>query len=142
MKKPTEKQIKAKNNILHKQRMKLSREAIALQDLLRKEGLDEEAKKIIKFKYVRIQYGVYTEVLYIHSITINKRNLMHSKVKAVRVKENTIAPVECVIYALRGHKPVHQDVFVKAYNDAMNKIDGMLPLIKKTKVGKIVKEKK
>jgi hypothetical protein len=131
MKKPTAKQIKAKINSLNKQRFKLSREAITLQHSLQKEAQDAEAKKFLKFKYVKQS----TEILYIHSITINKRDIMNSVVKAVRVLGDRISPIELELRILSFYKPVKQDVFVKAYNDAMNKIDGMLPLIKKTKVG-------
>ena len=135
MKKPTAKQIKAKINSLNKQRFKLSREAITLQHSLQKEAQDAEAKKFLKFKYVKQRYNSFTEILYIHSITINKRNIMHSVVKAVRVLGDGISPIELELSNLSFYKPVKQDVFVKAYDVAMNKIDGMLPLIKKTKVG-------
>ena len=138
MKKPTEKQIKAKINILDKQRMKLSRETNTLEGLLRNKAQDEEVKKILKFKYLKALHTNEKsdiQLFYIHSITIKKKDPMTSIAKGVLVFRDTISCGEYMLYSLRGYKPVHQDVFVQAYGNVMKKIDMMLPLIKKTKVG-------
>jgi len=135
MKKETEKQIKAKIKKLDNQRYKLGRESINLQGELQKRSADKEAQRVLKFKFVKTQYGDNAEVIYIHETKVNKKNPLHSKTKGVRVFRDTISYIDVRLHYFSYHKPATQDEFVKAYNDVINEIDSRLLLIKKTKVG-------
>jgi hypothetical protein len=137
MKKPTKKEINAKINAIDKERYKLNKQTRVLQDELQKRDSEDEVTKLTKLKYAKRTYGTLVELVYIHSIKMNKRFPMSSTVKLITVTpyKNAISCHDTTVYQLRGYKPAKQDEFVKAYTNLMKDLDLRLPLIKKTKVG-------
>jgi hypothetical protein len=136
MNKPTVKQIKAKIKTLDKERYKINKQTNSLQDQLQRRDSEDEAVRLAKLKYAKRNYTGASEIVYIHSVRMNKKDPMSSLVKIVILipHRNTITYQDTSFYQLRAYESAKQDEFVKAYNDLMNKIDSRLPLIKKTKV--------
>ena len=137
MSKLTTKQIKDKIKTLDKERYKINKETSSLQDQLQRKDSEDEAVRLAKLKYAKRNYSGVTEIVYIHSVSMNKKDPMSSLVKIVILipHKNTITYQDTSFYQLRAYESAKQDEFVKAYNDLMKKIDSRLPLIKKTKVG-------
>jgi len=135
MKTLTEKQIKAEIKVLDKYRGKINARQNSLQKKLDNITHKEEANKLLKSKYLKTQYGSDIQLIYVHSVKVNKKALMNSTIKIVQIFRDSITHIDQTLYYIRGHVPAKQDEFVKAFTNTMKEIDSRLPLIKKTKVG-------
>jgi hypothetical protein len=131
---PANKKLQAKLHAITKKRLALFNQSTVILNKMRKQEEDHQAKELLKHKYWKQSYGAHkncTEFIYIHSVRINKKLPLCSRIKVVRIYDNEIACCDYTLQYLVGHKSATPEEFSKTYMRVITEIISRTPVLQR-----------